>query len=234
MSYCVHCGVELADYETKCPLCETPVVDPNRLIATGEPTFVDMVDIKEKKFNKHFIIFIISAVMLVPFVVTTIIDITLSLGMTWSAYVLGAEALFWLWFALPFQSSDTSPYVYCLIDGAATALYVLLISVLENSRGWYLPLALPIIAAATLEGLIFILIHRARRIGKLTKVGLGLIALSLLPLVIDIVLAHYKKGTFMPLWSWYAFVPTFALGLAVTLLSRSVRFTEWLRKKMYI
>ena len=234
MSYCVHCGVELADYETKCPLCETPVVDPNRLLATGEPPFVDRIDTKEKKFNKHFIVTVVSAVMLIPFVVTTIVDITLSLGMTWSAYVLGAEALFWLWFVLPFQSSDTSPYVYCLIDGGATALYVLLIAVLEGSRAWYVPLALPIIAAATLEGLVMILIHRARRIGKLTKVGFGILAVSFLPLVIDIAIVHYLKGSFMPLWSWYAFVPLFVLGLTVVILSRSVRFTEWLRKKMYI
>ena len=233
MSYCVHCGVELADYETKCPLCETPVVDPNRLIVTGESSFVDRVE-EEKKFNKHFIVTVISVVMLIPFVVTTIIDVTLSLGMTWSAYVLGAEALFWLWFILPFQSSDTSPYVYCLVDFAATALYVLLISILENSRGWYLPLALPIIAATALVALLMIRIHRAKRIGKLTKVGFGFLTLSFLPLVIDIAITHHQKGSFMPLWSWYASVPLFVFGLTVIILSKSVRFTEWLRKKMYV
>ncbi len=30
MSYCVHCGVELAPSEEKCPLCKTPVMDPNQ------------------------------------------------------------------------------------------------------------------------------------------------------------------------------------------------------------
>ncbi len=28
MSYCVHCGVELAESEARCPLCNTKVVDP--------------------------------------------------------------------------------------------------------------------------------------------------------------------------------------------------------------
>ncbi len=28
MSYCVHCGVKLAPSEARCPLCQTPVVDP--------------------------------------------------------------------------------------------------------------------------------------------------------------------------------------------------------------
>jgi len=30
MSYCVHCGVELAPSEESCPLCKTPVLDPNQ------------------------------------------------------------------------------------------------------------------------------------------------------------------------------------------------------------
>lgn len=234
MSYCVHCGVELADYETKCPLCETPVVDPMRPVASGEPMFVDRLDESGRKFNKHFIVTAISLVMLIPFTVTTVLDICLSLGMSWSAYVLGAEALFWLWFVLPFQSQDTSPYLFCAIDTVATALYILLICVIENSRGWYIPVALPITLAVGLELSVMVLIHRADRIGKLTKFGCGIFALSFLPLVIDVVLAHYRKNTFMPQWSWYASVPLFVLGLTIIILSRNVRFTEWLRKKMFI
>ncbi len=234
MSYCVHCGVELADYETKCPLCETPVIDPMRPIASGEPLFVDRIDIKEKKFNKHFIISIVSIILLIPFTVTTILDIYFSLGMTWSAFVLGAEALFWLSFVLPFQNRHTSPYVFCLIDIAATALYVLLISILTNGFKWYLPLALPIIVVSGCEILAMIFIHRSKRIGKLTKAGCCILAVSFLPLLIDVAIAHYLNGTFMPQWSWYASVPLFVLGLTVIILSKSVKVTEWLRKKMYI
>ena len=29
MSYCVQCGVRLAQQEKKCPLCGTPVINPN-------------------------------------------------------------------------------------------------------------------------------------------------------------------------------------------------------------
>ena len=31
MSYCVHCGVELEPSLKKCPLCNTPVLDPNNI-----------------------------------------------------------------------------------------------------------------------------------------------------------------------------------------------------------
>ena len=31
MSYCVQCGVKLADYEKECPMCTTPVYNPNEI-----------------------------------------------------------------------------------------------------------------------------------------------------------------------------------------------------------
>ncbi len=234
MSYCVHCGVELADYETKCPLCETPVVDPMRPIASGEPLFPDRINESGKKINKHFIVTIISIVMLIPFVVTTALDIFLSLGLSWSAYVLGAEALFWLAAVLPFQNPGVGPYLLCLIDTAATALYVLLIAVLEGSRKWYLPMALPIILFAGIEICVIIFINRNSKIGKLTKTGAAIFALSFYPPVIDIVISHYLYDTYMPHWSWYASVPLFVLGVTVLILSKSSRFTEWLRKRIFI
>ena len=38
MPYCVHCGVELDEAASFCPLCHTPVVDPSaRCRAPGQP-----------------------------------------------------------------------------------------------------------------------------------------------------------------------------------------------------
>ena len=36
MSYCVNCGVELEPSLKKCPLCNTPVINPNELQKIGE------------------------------------------------------------------------------------------------------------------------------------------------------------------------------------------------------
>ena len=40
MSYCVHCGVELADCEPKCPLCGTEVLDPKAPNRKGHIPYV--------------------------------------------------------------------------------------------------------------------------------------------------------------------------------------------------
>ena len=31
MSYCVNCGVKLEETLNKCPLCNTPIINPNEL-----------------------------------------------------------------------------------------------------------------------------------------------------------------------------------------------------------
>ena len=31
MSYCVNCGVKLKNSEKKCPLCNTKVINPNKI-----------------------------------------------------------------------------------------------------------------------------------------------------------------------------------------------------------
>ena len=40
MSYCVQCGVKLENSLKKCPLCNTPVINPNELIAGALPSGV--------------------------------------------------------------------------------------------------------------------------------------------------------------------------------------------------
>lgn len=37
MSYCVNCGVKLDPSLKRCPLCNTPVVNPNDLAAIQQP-----------------------------------------------------------------------------------------------------------------------------------------------------------------------------------------------------
>jgi hypothetical protein len=38
MSYCVECGVKLAEYEKECPLCTTPVYNPNEIKNFSTPS----------------------------------------------------------------------------------------------------------------------------------------------------------------------------------------------------
>ena len=44
MSYCVNCGVELTESANSCPLCDTPVINPNILNAKRpDPPFPETI-----------------------------------------------------------------------------------------------------------------------------------------------------------------------------------------------
>ncbi|MFQ7450888.1 MAG: hypothetical protein ACLRNQ_05000 [Flavonifractor plautii] len=63
----------------------------------------------------------------------------------WSLYVIGAAAMLWLWLVPPLLARGCTCSLRLLLDVAAVALYVYLISVDLNGRDWYLGLAAPII-----------------------------------------------------------------------------------------
>ncbi len=100
MSYCVHCGVELAPSEEKCPLCKTPVMDPNQ--AWREP--------EERPYPERWRSCRRTSTAVRratglhvpddPMLAVLISDLAMNLRMTWSMYVLGAGACIYCWVLL--------------------------------------------------------------------------------------------------------------------------------------
>lgn len=232
MSYCVHCGVELADREDACPLCGTPVLDPHRA-PVREPMPEDRMEKEPRRINRRFVVLLVSAILLIPFIVTFIVGQVFHLGMTWPAFVIGAEICFWVYFVLPFLVR-LHPAVTVLIDTATAALYLLFIAYLTGGLPWYLPLALPITLLAGIAAAVTALIAAKRRITRLSAVAWSFISVSLLPGAIDMTVTHFRTGSFLPTWGWFVTVPMLVLGIVLVVISRSVRMTEWIRRKMFI
>lgn len=232
MSYCVHCGVELADRENTCPLCGTPVLDPNRG-PTREAMPEDKLEKTPRRLNRRFVVLLVSAILLVPFIVTFIVGQVLHLGLTWPAFVIGAEICFWVFFVLPFLVR-LSPLETVLTDTATAALYLLFIAYLTGGLSWYLPLALPITLLAGITAAVTVLIVTKHDITRLSAVAWSFVSISFLPGLIDMTVAHFRSGSFLPTWGWFATVPMLVLGTVLVVISHSARMTEWIRRKMFI
>ena len=66
MSYCVNCGVELDPSLKKCPLCNTPVINPNELEGlTYEPPFPTVKGQVEPVKRKDLFLFTIVVLFIV-------------------------------------------------------------------------------------------------------------------------------------------------------------------------
>lgn len=233
MSYCVHCGVKIADYEKSCPLCGTPVIDPNRIVQ-GEPLFIDRMDLTEHRINRTFIATLVFVLLLVPFAVTAILDFVLSVQLTWAFYVLGAEGCFGVFFLLPFLFPKASPYWFAIADAAAAAAYLLLIAALTGGMGWYFTLGFPLAMLSGWFAVLSLFIARQKHLGKLAITGWLLLTLAVFLFGIDSIISQYVNGSFLPVWAWYASTPLLVLGIVIIILSRSIRINEWIRRKLFL
>ena len=233
MSYCVHCGVKLASYETVCPLCGTPVNDPSGNPDTDQPRFEDYIETTDRKVNRHFLFTLISLLALVPFIITAIVDYCINRSFGWSLLVLGGEVVLWALIMIPYRFSFSFPSTYIIFDTLAIVLYILLINIIFKTK-WFLPIGLPLTVASGL--LVFFIVkilfegdHR-----KLMTFGSLSFALSIYLCVIDVIITSFSTGVFRLSWAYWPFVPLFTFGTAAMLFSRSQRISSWLKRRLFI
>ncbi len=234
MSYCVHCGVQLADSEKDCPLCFTPVSDPHRAVNSKSiPSFPERLD-KPNKINIRFLTLLAALLLLFPLMVVIILDILSNRNLTWSLYVLGAEACIWSFIIFPLNCPKLSPYLHISVCSAVSLGYILLIHTVSHSRGWFIQLALPLVLMAFAFCCLVTLIYRNKRINRITKSGFTAILLSVLLVGIDMTVVKFTTDLLHPSWAWYVSVPICVFGSVIVVASRSVRISEWIRRKLFI
>ena len=98
MSYCVNCGVELDETASFCPLCHTPVYNPNQPVNEAAPKPFPTERKEVPPSSKLPIAILISTVLASVAVCCGILNLFLKTQHTWSLYVillLGALFLFW-------------------------------------------------------------------------------------------------------------------------------------------
>ncbi len=145
MSYCVNCGVELEKSLSKCPLCDTPVINPN--VSDTEkpvPAFPERIVLPTATKNK-FSAIIVSLLILIPNIVCVITNLLFNPDILWSIYVVSSSAIFWFLFVFPFIMKSKHKYLTIAIDAIATAAYVFVFYYYNSAQtGWFWSLAIPL------------------------------------------------------------------------------------------
>ncbi len=157
MSYCVHCGVELEPSLKKCPLCNTPVLDPNNIpcFETSSP-YPDRRGKVEPARRKDAAIFVSVLLLTISITCGLLNQLVFSRNL-WSLLVIGFCLIIWV-ICIPFIFyRKLSPFLAVLLDGMAVSFYLYLISRLTGSADWLYYLGLPITAMFTLLFEVFLL-----------------------------------------------------------------------------
>lgn len=149
MSYCVHCGVELDPSLRRCPLCNTPVLDPNNIpyfeATSPYPAKKGKVEPARRKDAAIFVSVLFATIC----VTCGLLNWLVFPGTLWSLLVIGFCLVLWV-VCLPFLFfRKLSPCLSVFLDGLAISFYLFLISRLTGSMDWLFYLGLPIAAMFT-------------------------------------------------------------------------------------
>ncbi len=137
MSYCVNCGVELSDYQEKCPLCGTKVMNPNNTVLRANSDYPDyhVINEGEKKTVKHYVTGIILSIQAIVYsLVVLLIDWLTGGGITWSLITVVSLLLLWITVAYPFFRKKNTFFRLFTYDSIAAAAYILLLNYLISQN----------------------------------------------------------------------------------------------------
>ncbi len=225
--YCVKCGVELADSENKCPLCNTPVYYPERE-QSGDRPYPELVKAKDE-IGTRGLYFIISFLCLIAAAVSLVCDISINREISFSGYVLGGIILVYSVFILPGWFKRPSPAIFIPSDFAVAALFVAYINYTVGGD-WFFSLALPIVGASALIITAFAVLCYYLRCGYLYIFGGASIALGLFSVLIEYLLIKNlaQYNTFY--WSVYPALTLTLIGIMLIVIAIVPPFRESLKK----
>jgi hypothetical protein len=198
MKICKECGVELDGDMEVCPLCETPVVSGMRKHITLPVTREETQDRKKNVLQQ--ILWQITAVLLLSAIVATlIINVSIHGRITWSIYpisiclmVFSYASLIALWRTRIF---------FQLLGGWIISALVLVVIHWNIEAEWPLRLALPLLSAVNVIGLLLNFILLRLRAKGLNILAIFFVLVAALCLLIEGIISLYFEKSIVLQWS---------------------------------
>lgn len=217
MSYCVNCGVELETSLENCPLCNTPVINPNEIPFNQKsapfPKEKGQVEVVKRKDLG----ILLSIVVLATAATCGLLNLLVYNETPWSLLVIGVCIILWVLCIPAVIYTKLSIYSSLLFDGLAVMLYLYMITFMSSSDRWFWELALPITGLVTVLVEIFtICICKIPRSMLTTSLFLFL-GIAVLCVGIELMVKSYM-GLNLGL-TWSAVVLTVCIIIAITLIT---------------
>lgn len=235
MSYCVNCGVELEEAAKKCPLCSTPVINPN--IQSAEEvsaSFSDKIVEIPESMKRRFTAFIITMVMLIPNIVCFLVNILFHYDYSWVWLLNATSVLIWAFIVLPLMWNKKAGLVHVFTDAAVALGYTYVISYIENGSGWFLECAVPMIIILTALVGFFIEWLKLRK-PKWVYVCIAVfVEIILVSVPFEMIIIHYLRGSLMPSVSLIISACCLAVIGFLISVACNKKLQAWLSRKFFV
>jgi len=227
--YCVKCGVRLQEGVSACPLCATPVWNPEPV--TAAPLFPERYPEKVRHM-KYFLVWAGTGLTSVACTVLLMICFRLYGALAWGGYAVFGLLLGYVIFLLPLWFRKPNATVFVCVDHVAAGLYLLYIC-LHTGGSWFLPFAFPVVGISLLLTAAVTALLQYTRGGRYFIFG-GLFLLSGGFTMLVEFFAHIAFGTGLFVWSVFSFAGCAAVGLFLILAGIIRPLREYLSRRFFI
>ncbi len=232
--YCIKCGVELAESETRCPLCGTRVVHPDIPFTAGEGPYPPY-EKKEPRYNPVTFQILALSIALLVIGILILCDMSINGRIVWSGYAVGGILVAYSAALLPywFPKKMRTPAVFMPVFFAVLISFLLYINC-KTGNHWFLSFVFPVVGSI---GLILtacaVLCYYIKR-GYLFIIGGTLITLGcfcmLLELFVNITFTH-AVGLH---WCFYPLISLCLIGGLLILIGIVPSLRESVEKRIFI
>jgi len=226
--YCVKCGVRLQDGVNSCPLCNTPVWNPERPeVERGYPNHYPSL---HKESSRPFAV-AMSVISVMAAAVILTICFRIYGKLNWGGYAIGGIALLYVVGVLPNWFRNPPIEVFVPVGHAAAALFVLFIC-LRTGGNWFMSFAFPVIFISCLLFTAVACLLKHVRGGRLFILGGFLLGIGGFTVLIEF-FEHLTFGVPMFLWSLYSLIAFAVVGGFLLLAGMVPSLRETLEKRFF-
>jgi hypothetical protein len=202
MMVCSNCGIQLDDGLKICPLCGKDQGNDSKEehVASNYPS--DIIQLHKRENRKH-LWELAGIIAFSGIAVCTIVDLLVSKSLRWSLFSDVLISAVWIILTLfLFAYKRTLVLVASLMITILIALF--LIDLITSGQNWFLPVGLPITAAAFITIGSVIILYMAAHFKGLNIIAASFIVLAGFCIVTEMILDKYLDGVVDLRWSLIA------------------------------
>ncbi len=229
--YCIKCGAKLSDGQTVCPICETRVFHPDFVIP--EENTYPKVPFESEEFNRKGLLFVITMILLVPFILPILLELGWRSDVSWSGYTAGGTLIFYTAFIMPYWFKKQNPVIFVPIVFALT-IGLLLFICFKTEGNWFMSFAFPVVGSL---GIIITaataLLYYIKK-GWLYIIGGTLIAIGMWTVLLEFDIRTTFNAHTPFYWSLAPLTVLFIVGVMLIIIAIVKPLKESLRRIFFI
>ena len=226
--YCVKCGVKLQEGTDKCPLCGTPVWNPEG--KKKENTYPERLPMHYMESTMPIAV-VATVICLMAVLVLLAVCLNLYGTLAWGGYAIFGIMLFYVLFFLPLWFRKPPIEAIVPIDHLAIGLFLLFVC-LKTGGKWFLSFAMPIVLVSCLVLTAAVCLIKHIKKGRLFIFGGLFIFMGCLTMLVEF-FQHITFKSAMFRWSLYSLTGFGILGIFLIIVGMVPSLQNSLKRRFF-